>query len=191
MSRQLRLALGTLLLPLLLPAVPAAALDVVYLVRHAEKVDDWPAARDLDPFRPLSCTGAVRAEALAARLKGEGIAAIYTSRTTRTMATGEPLAKATGSPLLPDDVSTKPEEMAGFLTTLRQKHAADKAVLIVGHSNTVPELLQKLGATPECFGRLGIKPGSLLTDAYDGLWRIDLKKQGCEAIERETLAAGR
>jgi hypothetical protein len=40
--------------------------------------------------------------------------------------------------------------------------------------------------------RLGItgQPGNLLTDSYDGLWRVDLKKQGCEAIEREVQAAG-
>jgi hypothetical protein len=31
------------------------------------------------------------------------------------------------------------------------------------------------------------RPGSLLADGYNGLWRVDLKEQGCEAIERETL----
>jgi broad specificity phosphatase PhoE len=198
MNRTLRLAIASpllvsLALALWLTASPVAALDVIYVVRHVEKVDDWPAARDLDAFRPLTPAGAARAEALADRLKGEGIAAIYSSRTTRTLATGEPLAKATGKPLTADDASTKPAEMDGFLTALRQKHAADHAVLIVGHANTVPELLVKLGAKPECFQRLGIagQPGSLMTESYDGLWRVDLKKQGCEAIERETQAAGK
>lgn len=75
----------------------------------------------------------------------------------------------------------------------RQKHSADHAVLIVGHANTVPELLVKLGAKADCFQRLGItgQPGSLMTETYDGLWRVDLKKQGCEAIERETQAVGK
>jgi phosphohistidine phosphatase SixA len=197
MSRNLRLAMTSLLLfPLVLTlwlaASPVAALDVIFLVRHAEKVDDWPAARDLDAFRPLSPAGATRSEALAVRLKGEGVAAIYSSRTTRTLATGEPLAKATGRPLVADDATTRPAEMEGFLTALRQKHPADRAVLIVGHANTIPELLVKLGTKPECFQRLGItgQPGSLMTESYDGLWRVDLKKQGCEAIERETQAAG-
>jgi len=178
-----------LLLSLLLSAIPAAALDVLYLVRHAEKVDDWPATRELDAYRPLSPAGVSRAESLAVRLKGEGIAAIYSSRTTRSLATAEPLAKATGKPIVGDDATTRPEEMAGFLASLREKHAGDRAVLIVGHSNTIPELLVKLGAKPDCFQRLGItgQPGSLLTEGYDGLWRVDLKKQGCEAIERSAL----
>jgi broad specificity phosphatase PhoE len=179
-----------LLLSLLLSAIPAAALDVLYLVRHAEKVDDWPATRELDAYRPLSPAGVARAESLAVRLKGEGIAAVYSSRTTRSLATAEPLVKATAKPLVGDDATTKPDEMAGFLAGLREKHAGDRAVLIVGHSNTIPELLVKLGAKSECFQRLGItgQPGSLLTEGYDGLWRVDLKKQGCEAIERSTFS---
>jgi broad specificity phosphatase PhoE len=179
-------ALPLLLLLLLLP-VPAAALDALYLVRHAEKVDDWPAAPELDAFRPLSPAGVTRAEALAIRLRNEGIAAAYTSRTTRCIATAEPLAKAARIPIVAEDASTHPSEMADFLAGLRQKHAGDRAVLIVGHSNTIPELLLRLGAKPECLARLGItgQPGSLLIEGYDGLWRVDLKKQGCEAIARE------
>ena len=198
MRRKLRFSIASSLLVLLVSALclaasPLAALDVIFLVRHAEKADDWPAAHDLDAFRPLTPAGEARAQALAVRLKAEGIAAIYSSRTTRTIATGEPLAKATGKPLVADDASTRSVEMEGFLTALRQKHAADHAVLIVGHGNTLPELLVKLGAKPECFERLGVtgQPGSLMTESYDGLWRVDLKKQGCEAIQRETQAPGK
>ena len=184
-----KLALLLLVPGVLVAAAPAFPLDVVYVVRHAEKVDDWPAERELDALRPLSPAGTARAEALVGRLKDAGIAAVYSSRTTRSMATGEPLAKVAGVPLRTDDASTRPADMAAFLAALREKHAADKAVLIVGHSNTVPELLLKLGAKPECFERLGITgvPGSLLTEGYDGLWKIDLKRQGCEAIERSAL----
>ena len=61
------------------------------------------------------------------------------------------------------------------------------AVLIVGHGNTVPELLVHLGAKPDCFQRLGItgKPGSLMVEGFEGVWKVDLKKQGCEAVTRE------
>jgi broad specificity phosphatase PhoE len=184
---RLRWTLPLLLLVLL--ALPATALDNVYLVRHAEKADFWPSDRDLDPFQPLSSTGLTRAEALAARLKDAGIAAIYTSRTTRTLETGAPLAHVMHVPIAADDASTKPGEMSGFLARLRQKHAADRAVLVVGHSNTVPELLVRLGAKPDCFQRLGItgQPGSLLIEGYEGVWKVDLKKQGCEAISRDPL----
>jgi phosphohistidine phosphatase SixA len=175
------------LLLLVLLAAPAVALDDIYLVRHAEKADFWPSDRDLDAFQPLSTAGLARAEALAARLKTAGIAAIYTSRTTRTLETGAPLAHATHVPIAADDATTKPGEMSGFLAGLREKHAADRAVLIVGHSNSIPELLIQLGAKPDCFQRLGIagQPGSLLIEGYEGIWKVDLKKQGCEAVTRQ------
>ncbi|HEY0554731.1 MAG TPA: phosphoglycerate mutase family protein [Thermoanaerobaculia bacterium] len=183
-GRSLRRTLPLLLFVLL--AAPAFALDEIYLVRHAEKADFWPADRNLDVFQPLSSAGLARAEALAARLKTAGIAAIYTSRTTRTIETGAPLAHETHVAITADDASIKPEEMSSFLALLRQKHAADRAVLIVGHSNTVPELLAHLGAKADCFQRLGIavQPGSLLIEGYEGMWKVDLKKQGCDAIAR-------
>ena len=170
-------------------AAHAAALDSVYLVRHAEKASFWPADRDLDAFQPLSPAGIERAAALATRLKDAGIAAVYTSRTTRTIETAAPLAQAAIAPITADDATTKPDEMAAFLARLREKHAGDKAVLIVGHSNTIPELLRSLGAASDCYVRLNItgEPGKLLIEGYEGLWKVDLKKQGCEAIERETL----
>ncbi len=173
---------------LFLVAVPAAALDTLYLVRHAEKAS-WPADPDLAVFQPLSPVGVARAAALADRLKTAGIAAVYTSRTTRTIETAVPLVQATGIPIAADDATTKPEQMAAFLTGLREKHAGGKAVLIVGHSNTLPELLRTLGAAPDCYARLNItgQPGNLLIEGYEGLWKVDLKKQGCAAIERETL----
>lgn len=172
---------------LLLLALPAAALETLYLVRHAEKLEGWPTARELDAFQPLSPAGTARADSLATRLKDAGIVAIYSSNTTRSLATGLPLAKATGAPLLGDDATIKPDQMAAFFARLREKHAADKAVLIVGHSNTIPELLLKLGATPDCHAKLGItgEPGKMLIEGYEGLWRIDLKKEGCAAIARE------
>jgi broad specificity phosphatase PhoE len=177
-----------LFLAALLASPAAAALDTLYLIRHAEKAS-WPSDRDLDAFQPLSQEGIARAATLTERLKTAGIAAVCTSRTTRTIETAVPLTQATGIPLTADDATTKPDEMAAFLARLREKHAGDRAVLIVGHSNTIPELLRTLGAASDCYARLNItgEPGKLLIEGYEGVWRVDLKKQGCEAIERETL----
>jgi 2,3-bisphosphoglycerate-dependent phosphoglycerate mutase len=176
-----------LLLLLALLAAPAAALDTVYLVRHAEKAEGWPADRDLDAFWPLSQPGVARAQTLATRLKDAGIAAVYSSRTTRSLHTGLPLARSANIPLIADEATIKPDRMAAFLSTLRAKHAQDRAVLIVGHSNTIPELLIQLGAKPDCFAKLGItgETGKLLTEGYEGLWRVDVKGEGCGAIVRE------
>ena len=95
--------------------------------------------------------------------------------------------EAAAVPLIADDATTKPDQMDAFFARLRQKHASDRAVLIVGHSNTIPELLVHLGAKPDCFQRLGIggQPGSLLIEGYEGLWKVNLDRPGCEAIVRE------
>ena len=172
---------------LLLLAAPAAGLDTIWLVRHAEKMEPWPADRDLDALQPLSREGTARAEALADRLKDAGIAAIYTSRTARTIATAEPLAERGKISLTVDDATTRPIELPPLLARLRERHAGDRAVLIVGHSNTVPQILAVLGATPECFARLGIKekPEGLLVEGFEGVWRVDLAKQGCAAVTRD------
>ena len=172
---------------LLLLAAPAAGLDTIWLVRHAEKAESWPTDRDLDALQPLSREGTARAEALAERLKDAGIAAIYTSRTTRTLATGLPLAARNKLPLAADDATTKPSEIPPFLAKLREKHAGDRAILLVGHSNTVPHLLVALGATPECFAKLGIKetPDGPMIEGYEGVWRVELAKTGCAGMVRQ------
>jgi len=186
MEQRIHWNLIPVLLLLLAFAVPAFALDTLYLVRHAEKIEPWPADRELDSFRPLSPAGIARAEALAERLKDAGIVAAYTSRTTRALATAMPLVNRAHIPVKADDATTHPDEMMPFLEHLVGDHANDRAVLIVGHSNTIPELLLKLGATPDCYERIGIKnTDGLEIEGYDGLWKVDLKKQGCAAITRE------
>lgn len=178
------------LLLLLLLAAPAAALDTIWLVRHAEKVEDtnagkWPFQ---DALRPLTPEGNKRAETLATRLKDAGIAAVYTSRTTRTVSTALPLVLTSPAiRLIPDDDTITKDKQDDFLAWLRKTHADDRAILIVGHSNTVPVLLEKLGAKPDCYERLGIKqtPQGLMIEGFEGLWKVDAKKLACEGITRE------
>ncbi|MDX1387953.1 MAG: histidine phosphatase family protein, partial [Acidobacteriota bacterium] len=81
---------------------PVLALDFIYVVRHAEKVDYWPPERSISAYRPLSEEGVARAERLAEFLEEKGVAAIYTSSTTRALATGLPLAERTGASLIAD-----------------------------------------------------------------------------------------
>lgn len=186
--RALRLAppLASFLL-LALAAARAGALDTVYIVRHAEKAAPWPTARETSAFQPLSPEGQARAEKLAVRLQGKGIAAVYCSNTTRSIGTAVPFSQQAGIPLVTDDATTKTDQMAGFLQGLRTRHANDKAVLIVGHSNTIPQLLIALGATSDCHERLGIGPtvNGLEIEGYEGVWRVDLAKGGCAGVVRE------
>lgn len=164
-------------------SAPAAALEVVYLVRHAEKVAFWPPA--YEDFRPLSAEGVARSEALARHLADREIAAIYASPTARALATGMPLAAA-GVPIEADGATIDEDALPAFFDALRRRHRDDRAVLIVGHSNTVPMLLRALGATSECFARLGIDVATDLIEGYDGLWRIALETPGCTGMQRQS-----
>ncbi len=184
------LASALVALPIFLLAGSASALETIYLVRHADKETAWPKTKELNAFQPLTCTGSARAEQLAKQLGEVKIAAIYTSTTTRTLATGLPLAKATGVPISPDDRTIKTKnKIAKFFKDMKARHAADSAILVVGHSNTVPELLIELGAETSCYPALDIADhdGELLIHGYEGLWRVDLSRPGCAGIERQEV----
>ena len=117
----------------------------VFLVRHAEKAD----VPGQNP--PLSEAGRQRAEALGRLLQSAGVRGIYTSQFLRTRQTAEPLAKRLG--LMPISVSlsvksSNPREVSDEslreLTRRVGAHAGE-AVLIVGHSNSIPEVIRMLG----------------------------------------------
>ena len=127
------------------PADGEAKVTTVFLVRHAEK-GDAPAQ---DP--PLSEAGKQRAEALARLLQSAGVKGIYTSQFQRTQQTAEPLAKRLGITVSPVALGVKPsnprevtEESVRELTKKVETHAG-AAVLIVGHTNSIPEVIRMLG----------------------------------------------
>lgn len=115
----------------------------VYLVRHAEKAAQ-PAA---DP--PLTEAGSKRAEALAQKLSKAGIKTILTSQFQRTKLTAEPLAKqlsitATVIPVAMSTMNSR-ELSPEYLKDMSDRATSGGNTLIVGHSNTVPELIKALG----------------------------------------------
>ncbi|MEH6488783.1 phosphoglycerate mutase family protein [Hyphomonas oceanitis] len=106
---------------------------VIYLVRHAEKqVGDDPS---------LTAEGLARAEELALTLKHAGITQIYSTDTARTRQTAAPLAAALSLPVELYDASDLPA-FASELTT------QTGTILVVGHSNTTPPLVEQLGGDP-------------------------------------------
>lgn len=127
------------------PADGEAKVTTVFLVRHAEK------ASDPGQNPPLSEAGKQRAEALARLLQSAGVKGIYTSQFLRTQQTAEPLAKRLGVTATAVPLSVKPsnprevsEESVRELTKRVESHAGG-AVLIVGHSNSVPDVIKMLG----------------------------------------------
>jgi broad specificity phosphatase PhoE len=125
-------------LALALPGT-AAAQKAVVVVRHAENKGD-----------ALTEAGAARARRLAAVLANAGVGAIYATDTKRTIGTATPLAEARGLKVQLYDVgdSERGVDARPFAAMLKAAHPGD-VVLVVGHSNTVPEILTALGCTEE------------------------------------------
>ena len=105
----------------------------VVLTRHADPAPAGPG----DDNPGLSAAGTKRAATLARMLAGAGITAIFTSSLRRTKDTAAPLAKQLSiTPSVIDD---------DFAAAAAQVKAAGTCVLVVGHSNTVPEIIKALG----------------------------------------------
>jgi len=135
----------------------------VLLVRHAEKVSDG----SKNPL--LSSAGIERAAALADALRKTELTAIYSTDFCRTAQTAAPIAAQLGLPIHlqrigASDSSAGADRLAAcepaveaerrwleskidtpsqFAEYLRVNHPTD-TVLVVGHSNTVPELIAAL-----------------------------------------------
>jgi broad specificity phosphatase PhoE len=122
-------------------AVQAAAQNTVFVVRHAERADAGASASPMMATDPdLSDIGKARADALAAALKDSGITAIFTTEYKRTQQTAAPLAKALGL----DAATVSARDMPGLIDKVK---AAGGNVLVVGHSNTVGDVIARLGVT--------------------------------------------
>lgn len=112
-----------------------AGTTTVYLVRHAEKAAE-PAN---DPA--LTVAGEARAFILMHELADKNVAAIYTSQFTRTKATAKPLAQQIG--ITPIEINDAAQIAESILSNNR-----GQTVLVVGHSNTVPKIIEILGGNP-------------------------------------------
>ena len=125
---------GKLLIVMTLSCIlpmPTLAAEI-FLVRHAEKQVD----NSRDPA--LTQAGLKRASDLADLLASADIRHVYTSNYRRTRLTAVPSALQAGLELRSYEISRLPE-LARELTSLKQN------ALVVGHSNTTPELVKLLG----------------------------------------------
>jgi broad specificity phosphatase PhoE len=125
----------------------------IYLVRHAEKLTgDNP---------DLTVVGRARADILANELAGAGLTEIWSTDTIRTIETAKPTANRTGLPVQIYDAGRQP----AFAKRLK---STPGAILVVGHSNTIPDLV----------GLLGGKPGAPIVEAseYDRLYVVTVTK---------------
>ncbi|MEO0340821.1 MAG: serine hydrolase [Bacteroidota bacterium] len=128
----------------------------LYLVRHAEKSKDHPR----DPN--LSQKGQERSANLAAQLSDTNISAIYSTPYKRTQQTGQALAKQVGLEIR----SYSPTYATHIFDILANNQG--KKVLVVGHSNTVPNMVNWLCAEAQ-LPQLGEKD-------YGDLFEVQFKK---------------
>jgi broad specificity phosphatase PhoE len=133
----------------------------VYVMRHLQK------AEGQDPA--LSALGAGNAERLASRFSGDRPTAIYVSTTRRARETAAPLAARLG--LTPKEYD--PRDTPGLVARVRTEAGT---VLVVGHSNTVPEIVAQLG---------GARPADLAETDYGDIFRV--RRDG--TVERLRLEA--
>jgi len=120
-------------------ATTAAAQTTIFLVRHAERADAGGGGMASDPA--LSAAGRARAASLATVLKDTKLTAVFATEFKRTRQTAAPTAKAQQL-----TVSTVPADKTASL--VERLKSASGPVLVVGHSNTLPEIIAALGVTP-------------------------------------------
>jgi len=141
----------------------------VVVVRHAEKelgsIDD----------PPLSQVGEQRAEVLARMFgsrEGAGrIAAVFASDTRRAQRTAEPLAARLGIA-----VKTIPAaDVEGLLQEIRTNYRG-RNVFVVGHSNTVPEIVRRLSRDPSVPPMLESDYGTMYVVTIPTLGRASILK---------------
>lgn len=129
---------------------------IYYIVRHAEKAT---AAPNMSSDVPLTETGKERANKLKDLLIIKNIGYIFSTQTIRTTTTAKPLSEAISIPIR---FYNHRDTLDKFITSV--KSIKKKNVLIVGHSNTVDDLVNKLTGQ------------SLLTDLaeteYDNLFIV-------------------
>jgi broad specificity phosphatase PhoE len=141
----------------------ALAQPTVIVVRHGQKIDNTPDAG-------LSPQGEARAIRLATMLAAANVRAIYTTQYKRTMLMAAPTAKQSGI----TSVSIPASDTAALLARIG-KHAKEEVVLVVGHSNTLPEILKGLGHTTAV---------TVAEEDFDDLFVVAMQPSGVPSVVR-------
>lgn len=110
--------------------------NTFYIVRHAEKAT---AAPNMSSDVLLSEAGQQRAIALKNILAKEKIVSIFSTQTIRTTSTAKPLAELKGITV---QLYSPRDTVDRFISRL--KSIKKGSVLIIGHSNTVDDLVNKM-----------------------------------------------
>jgi phosphohistidine phosphatase SixA len=158
-------------LPLLSLFVLSSCGNTFYITRHAEKAKPLAGMSVLeanDP--PLSDSGILRALVLKDILKSKSVRYIFSTNYKRTISTAKPLDEYLTSTYT-QIYNPKKDSTDAFIEKLKLIRKGN--VLIVGHSNTIDDIANKLcGST--------VVPADLKETDYDNLYQI--KRRGDKYI---------
>jgi broad specificity phosphatase PhoE len=140
--------------------VPAEKVTTIFLVRHA---DINRTINPSDPDPGLTLQGLQRANELAGVLSKVEIDAIYSTNTSRTNATAQPLATSRSLQI------SLYENLDLLVNEVKENHGGEE-ILVVGHSNTVPMIIDKF---------VGASTGySVGLDEYYKIFIVTITKSG-------------
>ena len=136
-----------------------------YVVRHAEKeTASTGTVMNTPNDPPLSAAGRVRAIELRETLKNKGIQYIFSTNTTRTISTAQPLNELEGNTQI--EIYNTRDSLDFLIDKLKAIKKGNS--LIVGHSNTVDDIVNKLVGETKV-------PKDLPDSEYDNLYIITKK----------------
>jgi phosphohistidine phosphatase SixA len=141
------------------------------IVRHAERAET-PAE---DPG--LTAAGQARASALVDVARKANVTAVITTQLLRTRSTAEPTARALR--ITPEILNTGDPQHAQNVASAVRTHAGH-TVLIVGHSNTIPAIIEALG----------VKDSAAICEMeYDKIFVVTVTADGAASVTRSTYGA--
>jgi broad specificity phosphatase PhoE len=171
--RLLVLALALVLLGNGRDPAPAFAADeavtTVVLVRHAEKDTNFVGAD-----QPLNTAGVLRAKELSRVLGDVSFSAIYVTPWARSRKTAEPLAQRLG-----DSLTMVVDAVDATVRGIRERPG--QTILVVGHSNTIPQILAALTGKADL---------ASLAVGYDDLFVLTLARGLAPRLIRLHYGAG-
>jgi len=141
----------------------ASSVTTVILIRHGER--NAPTPTNPDPH--LNAAGKARAKKLIHVVGQSGIKAIYRSHFVRAKETAQPLAIHLGLSAIEMDEALQ-------VNDILSNHAG-QAVLVIGHSDTVPDIISRLGA-----GSLRV----IDDGEFDNLFVVKVLSQGHASVTR-------
>ena len=148
-----------IVLALVLLLQACGPMQTIVVVRHGEKAADGIT---------LSEKGKLRAESLKTILSAKRLDSVYSTNTARTINTGKPTADNKNLPVILYRNNTD-------MVSILDRNSKKGSFLVVGHSNTVPDLLRLCGCD--------YKKKDLGDDEYDRLFIMKRNAKKCTIRE--------